>query len=78
MYLFTTEFGHNWGSQHDPDTSECAPSSFDGGKYMMYTYSVSGYEKNNDVSQQSFWGLKIYIICVSNYATTASNLQRFL
>ena len=21
------EFGHNWGSEHDPDTSECSPSA---------------------------------------------------
>ena len=23
----THELGHNWGSEHDPDTSECSPSS---------------------------------------------------
>ncbi|ELU11170.1 hypothetical protein CAPTEDRAFT_157290 [Capitella teleta] len=43
----THEFGHNWGSEHDPDTSECSPSTKDGGKHIMYTYSVSGYEPNN-------------------------------
>jgi disintegrin and metalloproteinase domain-containing protein 17 len=43
----THEFGHNWGSEHDPDTSECSPSSFKDGKYIMYTYSVSGYDTNN-------------------------------
>jgi disintegrin and metalloproteinase domain-containing protein 17 len=21
------EFGHNWGSEHDPDSSECSPSA---------------------------------------------------
>ena len=47
MYMF---LGHNWGSEHDPDTSECSPSASDGGKYIMYTYSVSGYDKNNKVS----------------------------
>lgn len=40
------EFGHNWGSHHD--TSACSPSSKDGGKYLMYPFSVSGYESNND------------------------------
>ncbi|ELU11171.1 hypothetical protein CAPTEDRAFT_224264 [Capitella teleta] len=42
-----TTHGHNWGSEHDPDTSECSPSTKDGGKHIMYTYSVSGYEPNN-------------------------------
>ncbi|ESP00842.1 hypothetical protein LOTGIDRAFT_140416, partial [Lottia gigantea] len=43
------EIGHNWGSEHDPDTSECAPSSFSGdGKYLMYPFSVAGYDSNND------------------------------
>ena len=41
------EFGHNWGSEHDPDTSECSPSASQGGSYLMYTYSVSGYDVNN-------------------------------
>ena len=43
------EFGHNWGSQHDPETKECSPGSRNGGKFIMYTYSVSGYEPNNDM-----------------------------
>lgn len=41
------EFGHNWGSEHDPDNSECSPDSSHGGSYLMYTYSVSGYDANN-------------------------------
>ncbi|XP_063974850.1 ADAM 17-like protease isoform X1 [Diachasmimorpha longicaudata] len=41
------EFGHNWGSEHDPDVSECSPSASQGGSYLMYTYSVSGYDVNN-------------------------------
>ena len=45
--------GHNWGSEHDPDTSECSPSSAGGGKYIMYTYSVSGIDSNNQVIWQS-------------------------
>ncbi|XP_018497623.1 ADAM 17-like protease [Galendromus occidentalis] len=41
------EFGHNWGSEHDPDLPECSPDSQKGGSYLMYTYSVSGYDANN-------------------------------
>lgn len=41
------EFGHNWGSEHDPDVSSCSPSASQGGSYLMYTYSVSGYDVNN-------------------------------
>lgn len=43
------EFGHNWGSEHDPDIPECSPSASQGGSYLMYTYSVSGYDVNNKV-----------------------------
>ncbi|XP_076457849.1 ADAM 17-like protease [Babylonia areolata] len=43
-----TAHGHNWGAEHDPDTEACTPSSmFDSGKYLMYAYSVSGYNSNN-------------------------------
>ncbi|KAG7300212.1 hypothetical protein JYU34_015770 [Plutella xylostella] len=41
------EFGHNWGSEHDPDVAECSPPASQGGSYLMYTYSVSGYDVNN-------------------------------
>ncbi|XP_045450383.1 ADAM 17-like protease [Melitaea cinxia] len=41
------EFGHNWGSEHDPDVAECSPAASHGGSYLMYTYSVSGYDVNN-------------------------------
>ncbi|XP_063706885.1 ADAM 17-like protease [Culicoides brevitarsis] len=41
------EFGHNWGSEHDPDHAECSPSASQGGSFLMYTYSVSGYDVNN-------------------------------
>lgn len=44
------EFGHNWGSEHDPDSPDCSPSASQGGSYLMYTYSVSGYDVNNKVS----------------------------
>lgn len=43
------EFGHNWGSEHDPDIPECSPSASQGGSFLMYTYSVSGYDVNNKV-----------------------------
>jgi hypothetical protein len=43
--------GHNWGSEHDPTSGSCAPSSIVGnGKYLMYPYSVTGEDSNNDVS----------------------------
>ncbi|XP_050436279.1 ADAM 17-like protease isoform X2 [Adelges cooleyi] len=41
------EFGHNWGSEHDPDIKECSPTARKGGSFLMYTYSVSGYDINN-------------------------------
>jgi hypothetical protein len=47
------EFGHNWGSEHDPDNPECSPSASQGGSYLMYTYSVSGYDLNNKVALTS-------------------------
>lgn len=43
------ELGHNWGAEHDPDISECSPNSKGGGAYIMFTYSVSGYDGNNKV-----------------------------
>lgn len=43
----THEFGHNWGSEHDPDTDECAPSSYKKGKYIMWAFAVTGWEDNN-------------------------------
>lgn len=46
------EFGHNWGSEHDPDIPECSPSASQGGSYLMYTYSVSGYDVNNKVCKR--------------------------
>ncbi|RWS05400.1 hypothetical protein B4U79_02466 [Dinothrombium tinctorium] len=41
------ELGHNWGAEHDPDLFECSPPSSYGGAYIMYTFSVSGYDLNN-------------------------------
>jgi len=42
--------GHNWGSEHDPDTVDCAPDTTDNGKYVMYYRATTGYEPNNQVS----------------------------
>ncbi|KAK3755747.1 hypothetical protein QZH41_019973, partial [Actinostola sp. cb2023] len=39
--------GHNFGSEHDPDNAECAPSERSGGKFIMYPASVSGQRSNN-------------------------------
>ena len=62
MDLFT---GHNWGSEHDPDTASCAPGVEQGGKYLMYQYSVSGYEHNNQVSVSLIYlGFQHIIICI--------------
>ncbi|OWF45574.1 ADAM 17-like protease [Mizuhopecten yessoensis] len=42
------ELGHNWGSQHD-QSGDCTPSSLIGdGKYLMYSYAVTGEDPNND------------------------------
>ena len=57
--------GHNWGSEHDPDTASCAPGVEQGGKYLMYQYSVSGYEHNNQVSVSLIYlGFQHIIICI--------------
>ncbi|XP_021351616.1 ADAM 17-like protease isoform X1 [Mizuhopecten yessoensis] len=45
----THEIGHNWGCEHDPDTSNCSPRSSAGGKYIMYPSSTTGYQANNQV-----------------------------
>lgn len=42
------ELGHGWGAQHDPDRTECSPSSSGNGKFIMYPYSVSGLDGNNN------------------------------
>jgi hypothetical protein len=47
---FRLELGHNWGAAHDPTTADCSPNGFNGGSYIMHTYSVSGYDTNNHVS----------------------------
>ncbi|XP_069107387.1 ADAM 17-like protease [Argopecten irradians] len=40
------ELGHSWGSEHDASL-RCTPKHEAGGHYLMYPYSVSGYEANN-------------------------------
>lgn len=62
------EFGHNWGSEHDPDIPECSPSASQGGSYLMYTYSVSGYDVNNKVK------IKLLALILSSLIT---KFQRF-
>jgi disintegrin and metalloproteinase domain-containing protein 10 len=42
------EFGHNFGSEHDPETSECSPGSGRGGNYIMYARATDGDRPNND------------------------------
>ncbi|KAK7487925.1 hypothetical protein BaRGS_00020826 [Batillaria attramentaria] len=41
------ELGHGWGSEHDPETGECAPKSEKNGKYLMWPVLGHGYEGNN-------------------------------
>ena len=48
MVCFTA--GHSWGSEHD--SGSCAPTEEYGGQYLMYPYSVSGYDINNKVSTE--------------------------
>lgn len=45
----THELGHNWGCEHDPDTSSCSPRSSSGGKFIMYPSSTTGYQANNQL-----------------------------
>ena len=70
--VFVSEFGHNWGSEHDPDTDECSPNAFKGGKYIMYTYSVSGYDTNNKVSTL----VNTELFCINPFATEGSLFRR--
>lgn len=54
------EFGHNWGSEHDPMKPECTPPSGQGGNFIMYSFSNQGYERNNYVSDFIFKKQKNY------------------
>ncbi|CAG9531237.1 unnamed protein product [Cercopithifilaria johnstoni] len=42
------ELGHNWGATHDDLSMECSPPYSLGGSYIMNTFSVSGYDENNN------------------------------
>uniref|UniRef100_A0A915PKI1 Peptidase M12B domain-containing protein n=1 Tax=Setaria digitata TaxID=48799 RepID=A0A915PKI1_9BILA len=42
------ELGHNWGATHDDLSLECSPPYSLGGSYVMNTFSVSGYDENNN------------------------------
>ncbi|KAK6960780.1 disintegrin and metalloproteinase domain-containing protein 17-like isoform X1 [Biomphalaria glabrata] len=42
------EIGHNFGSEHDPDTAECNPPENTGGNYLMWPIAVNGEERNNN------------------------------
>ncbi|VDO51072.1 unnamed protein product [Onchocerca flexuosa] len=42
------ELGHNWGATHDDLSQECSPPYSSGGSYIMNTFSVSGYDENNN------------------------------
>ncbi|KAL0967264.1 hypothetical protein UPYG_G00250040 [Umbra pygmaea] len=44
----THELGHNFGAEHDPDDIPyCAPREDQGGKYVMFSFAVSGDQVNN-------------------------------
>ncbi|CAL4147225.1 unnamed protein product [Meganyctiphanes norvegica] len=65
------EFGHNWGSEHDPDRQDCSPSSSQGGSHLMYTYAVSGYDINNKrFSPCSIRGIREVLLTKSSLCFT--------
>ena len=59
------------GSEHDPETENCAPSEYKDGKYLMYPWAVSGYDNNNKVSLTQIHSLspeyRLYPWAVSGY-----------
>ncbi|RUS70767.1 hypothetical protein EGW08_021469 [Elysia chlorotica] len=46
-FILSHEIGHNFGAEHDPDTPKCGPSEEQGGKFIMWPYTNSGYRPNN-------------------------------
>lgn len=44
---FAHEVGHSLGSEHDPSSSDCSPSS-SSGKYVMYSRATTGLQTNNN------------------------------
>ena len=47
------EFGHNWGSEHDPDSNECSPSASQVSSFC--SFSCSRYSFTNSNSGQIFF-----------------------
>ena len=45
--VISHEISHNFGSPHDANTPECAPADKDGGKYLMWPFTVRGNRPNN-------------------------------
>ena len=44
---FAHEVGHNFGSEHDPDDSNCSPGTNKGGNFIMYRRATTGTDRNN-------------------------------
>ena len=44
---FAHEVGHNFGSEHDPDDSNCSPGMNKGGNFIMYRRATTGTDRNN-------------------------------
>ncbi len=44
---FAHEVGHNFGSEHDPDDSQCSPGMTKGGNFIMYRRATTGTDRNN-------------------------------
>ncbi|CAI8036894.1 Disintegrin and metalloproteinase domain-containing protein 10 [Geodia barretti] len=47
VLTFAHEVGHNFGSEHDPESSDCAPGG-SGGNFIMYAFATSGSQGNNN------------------------------
>jgi len=73
VFVTGHEFGHNWGSSHDSDTStECAPS---GNRFMMYPAAVDGSQTNNEkFSNCSKQAIKDVLESKSSICFTVSTL----
>ena len=76
-YFSSVFAGHNFGSEHDPNTAECAPGG-DMGRYIMYPASVSGRKTNNNVCTLSTFCFYLYRSWHSNPATNIGAHSREL